>query len=208
MWKMIVSAAFAVSFSIGTANALSLSTGFGGPPGSATSGGMFDIIVDGQDLTMTAVGANIQTDPGASVFIRQGSFVGNEFSAAGWTQIFSDPSFVGAGNDVESVIDVNDFGLLAGQTYGIAIFVPDRMESATGTGLGNVAATNADLSILEGSMVGSNFGSEFTGGFISAAVTVETTIYYDKAVVPVPAPLALLATGIVAVGIFARRKTN
>jgi hypothetical protein len=193
-----------------TAVAANLSTGFGGPPGGAASGVMFDITVGAQDLLMTQIGANMQADPGVSVYIRPGTHVGNEFSPVGWTEILNDAALVGNGNGVETGLDVSDFVLSASQTYGIAIFVPDRLETAAGTGLGSVAASNADLSILEGIVHGGGYGvDEFGSGFSLGPFVVETTIYYEAAAQPVPIPRTLaplLGASLIGTGLWARRR--
>lgn len=208
MLKALAGAGLIACLTIGSANALSLTTGFSSG-GDGFSGMAFDVLIGPQDVTMTALGANVQDDPGVSVYLRLGTHVGNTNSAAGWTEIFSDAGFIGSGIGVETFIDVTDSALLAGQTYGIAVFIVDRIEGPAGTGLGNTAAANADLSILEGSgIIDGSFGSEFASASVDEPFVVQSTIYYDLETVPAPAPLALLASAVVVTGFVARRRSR
>jgi len=212
MRTAILATILVAAFWTATADAAQLSTGYGAPVDGSSSGMLFDITVGGQDLLLTAIGANMQADLGVAVYIRPGTHVGNEFSAAGWTEILDDPALLGNGNGMETVLDVTDFVLSASQTYGVAIFAPDRQEAGVGTGgsLGTAAASNGDLTIFEGALHGSGYSNPFGGStFLQVPYVVETTIYYAPATQDVPLGgtlVPLLAATLIGVGLWARRR--
>jgi hypothetical protein len=194
-----------------SANAADLSTGYGAGVAGSQATMMFDIVVGGQDIVLTQVGANMQADLGAAVYVRTGTHVGNEFSGAGWVEIYNNPTVLGNGNGVETVLDVNDTNLSASQTYGIAIVVPDRQEAGAGTVLGAVAAPNADLSILEGQLTNANYPDAFVGNFQLDPFVVETTLYYDIAAQAVPLSgklMSLLAASLLVISLWGLRRLH
>ncbi len=200
MLKSVIAAAALLTVGTTSSQAGVLSTGFSITAG--TSAAAFDISIGSQDLTITALGFNLQENPGVQAFIRSGSFVGNLNSPTGWTEIFNDNTLVPNGTGTETVLDVADMLLQAGQTYGIAVVVQDHLEIESGTRVGNTVVSNADLSILEGESYNAKYGNPFPGRApIPGPDIVQTSVYYDVEAIPLPADLVLLASALAVVGI-------
>lgn len=193
--------AFFMSMIMGQAHALSISTGFAG--GNGQDGNMFDVVTLGSALTVTAFDINLDTGGAQTVKIysKSGTWVGSENNGAAWTLIDTITGVTSSGANVPTFIDVADFILPAVSTTALYLTTPDNpnFSYTNGTGVGNIAAANSDLRILEGS------GNEYEFGFTYTPRIWNGTIYYSSSQVPEPATLALMGLGLAGIG-FARKK--
>lgn len=199
MNKRLISA-FLLLIAAGSAHAGVLTTTFASNNGQ--SGNMFDVNVLGNALNVTAFDVNL--NPGTytlEIYTKSGSYVGSEATAADWTLIDTLTGVTSAGTDLATFIDVADFILAAGSTSALYITTTTGgMNYTNGTAVGNVAAANADLQILEGAGKSYAFGSTFQPRIWNG------TIYYST--VPAPTSLAIMAIGLVVFGLQRRRNAD
>ena len=149
-----------------TSYADSLSTTFAG--GNGQNGNMFDISVTGtSSINITGFAQNFlgtsSTISGFELWTVTGGITGNTANASAWTLISSTGSFTkntsGTPTNVPFSTPIS-IRLNPGQTIGIYLTNQSASESNSytdGTGVGNVAATNANLTIYEGHGVGYPF---------------------------------------------------
>lgn len=136
--------------------AASLTTTFAG--GNSQDGNMFDVVTFGNslvihslDLAFTASSQSVTVQ----VYTKTGTWVGNHNNAAAWTLHSSQPGIITAAVPGTPVnVDIPDLILPANATTGFYVTIlntdPGNLRYTNGTGVGNVAAANADLQILEG----------------------------------------------------------
>ena len=147
------------------AHAVSLTTTFLSDNGQ--SGNMFDVNVLGGPLTVTSLELNLDSGFGPidlELYTKGGSHVGFEGNSGAWTLIDSITGVASAGADNPTFVDFADFVLPGTSTSAIYVTVTNgtTMNYTNGTNVGDVAAANADLEILEGVGKGYPFGSSFT----------------------------------------------
>ena len=193
-------------FALTTAShADSLTTLFAGPNGAA--GNMFDLTAT-QNLTINSFAINLTTGTIANVavYFKAGTFVGFESAAASWTLVGTQNGVVSNGSDVPTPLDVPDFSLSAGQTYGLYVVTTDTTDINYTNGA-NVF-NNANLSFSGG--IGKTYGTNGFDGDTFSPRTWNGTVNYTLSAVAVPEAstfaLALPALGMVGAVLIKRRK--
>ncbi len=168
-------------------------------------GNMFDVqVTSTTPLLVTQLALNLGSgfDGTIEIYKKSGSYVGFETNSSAWTLVDTVNNVVSAGSDTPTLIDPVDFLLPGNATT--AFYITDtsgfRFLYTVGTGAGNVAASNADLEILEGAGVAYPFESTFTPRIWDG------TIFYqaDSSAAPEPSTAAFLAVG--ALGLFWKRR--
>jgi hypothetical protein len=189
--QLAVACAAVLTVAAGQVEGAVLTTAFNADNGQ--SGNMFDVAVAGNALTVTGLDLNLSAGVWTiEVYQKSGTWVGFSNNAAAWTLVSTHAGVVGAGVNNPTFLDVADFGLAAGTTgLYVTTTVPNAglMNYTNGTGVGNVAASNADLAILEGAGISYPFGATFTPRIWNGS------IYYNvatpTAVVPEPFSVAI-----------------
>ncbi len=195
----LLTAVFLTAFSLG-ANASVLTTTFSG--GNSYNGNMFDVVNLGEQLNISAFDLNLDSGTGdIEVYIKNGSWVGFENDSAAWTLIDS-ASITSSGPNEASYFDVLDFTIDAYLTTAFYITTTGlSMNYTDGTAVGNIAAQNSDLQILEGA------GKEYSfAGTFEPRVWNGTIHYEAVSAVPEPSTYALMLGGLGLVGFMARRR--
>ncbi|MBN2729297.1 MAG: right-handed parallel beta-helix repeat-containing protein [Bacteroidales bacterium] len=184
-----------------------LTTTFAG--GNGCSGGsMFDITTLAGGITIDAFEINIDAvvPTPVDVYYKSGTYLGSETTAGAWT-LLGTFSAIGAGTDNPSYLDVTDFTIPAGQTYGIYINVDINYTTSTAT------AANSDIEIsvgagLCGLFTSVNAGRQFNGSVIYGAGTgcasARDTVYavvtgapaVDAGITDITAPIGPIPLGI------------
>ncbi|WP_108260470.1 VPLPA-CTERM sorting domain-containing protein [Mangrovicoccus ximenensis] len=181
--------------------AASLSTGYVG--GNSQDGVMFDILVGGQDLTLESFDLNLETGTTTVEFYyKTGSYAGSEAAPGDWTFVTS-TTLTSLAEDAPTAFDVSDVTFAAGTVYSFYLTATANPNFSynNGTAAGNVAASNADLTIYEG------IGIEYAFGGIFVPRVWNGTVYYSvDAAVPLPAGLPLAAGGLAMLGLLSRRR--
>jgi hypothetical protein len=142
-----------------TSYADSLSTTFAG--GNGQNGNMFDISVTGtSSINITGFAQNFlgtsSTISGFELWTVTGGITGNTANASAWTLISSTGTFTNNTSGTPTNVPFStpfSIRLNPGQTIGIYLTNQSSSENNSytdGTGVGNVAATNANLTIYEG----------------------------------------------------------
>lgn len=198
------SLAFAVATALGTlsASALTLSTGNG--PNNSQDGIAFDIIVGANNVTISDF--DLFLDAGntpVDLYFRTGTHVGNLGSYAGWTLHDTAASLAGTGNNTTTAWDSLDLMLAANTTYALMLDARSNpnFRYTNGTGVGNVAASDGSLTMLEGT----GFASPLPNSTFAPRVFAGN-INYEVSAVPLPASLPLLLGALMGVGLIARRR--
>ncbi|MEO8268698.1 MAG: PEP-CTERM sorting domain-containing protein [Aureliella sp.] len=194
----------------GQVQAEMLTTQYSG--GNSQSGNMFDVKVFANPLLVTSLDLNLTSGTwNIELYSKVGSYEGFESDALAWTLIDSVSSVTSNGANIATPVDFLDFGLLSSTTYGLYVTstsIGPIMLYTDGTGVGNVAASNSDLEILEGAGTAYAFGSSYTPRIWNG------TVHYDVGTVsPVPEPtsIAMFGIGACVMGIAAphfRRRVN
>ncbi len=193
-----------IAQSAGPLHAATLTTEFNANNGE--SGNLFDVVVLGNALTVTAFDLNLSTGPYTiEIYTRSGTWVGHDTSSAGWTLVDSIANVTGNGLNVPTFVDVNDFTLPGHSTTGLYVTTTApsslAMNYTSGSGaLGDIVAQNADLQILEGAGIIYPFGQDFIPRIWNG------TIVYNQAATPLPAAFPLFATGLGALGLLGWRR--
>ncbi len=143
----------------------SLGTSFGG--GNGQSGNAFDIL-PASNIELTGLDLNLDATSSVDVvvYIRTGSYVGNETSLAGWSLIDTiTVNANGAGNPTYVGFPAA-YPLSAGQTYGLLVAgINGDVDYTNGTAVGAILAQNNDLTIFEGAGISWPLGSSFEPRF-------------------------------------------
>ena len=144
----------------------SLSTIFAG--NNSQSGNMFDISVTGTSgITITGFAQNFEFGPalisGFELWTIAGGISGNQTNASAWTLISSTGSFTSNAVNTPTNVPFStsiSINLNPGQTIGIYLTNQSGFSNSytNGTAVGNVAATNSNLTIYEGYGVAYPFG--------------------------------------------------
>lgn len=135
---------------------------------------MFDVIAL-QPITIRSLAINLQ--PGTHNFFiygRSGTWVGNNSSSTGWT-LLGNVSVTSAGSNVATPIPITlNVSLAANQRYSFyATSDDDTVQYTTGTGVGNVAAQDTYLQILEGAGVAYPFGTLYQPRIPNVSITYD-----------------------------------
>lgn len=182
------------------ANAGVLTTTFASNNGQ--SGNMFDVVTLGGPLTVTGLDLNL--DPGTwtiDVYKKAGTWVGFSSTPGAWTLIDS-ASVASAGYNTPTFFNVTDFLLGASTTTGLYVTTTTSdMNYTNGTAVGDVAAANSDLQILEGAGVSYPFGSLYTPRIWNGSIH-----YKSAASVPEPGSFWMFGIGLIGLGIFGWRR--
>jgi len=168
------------------------------------SGNMFNVVTLGNALTVTGLDLNlgqegIQT---IDVYETTGSWVGAASTPSDWKLVASG-SVDSTGINTPTLLNT-DFTLAADSTTGLYITTlgTDSMYYTDGTAVGAVAASNANLEILQGAGVEYSFGEIFTpriwNGSIIYNVDPSTTV-------PEPASLSLVGLALLAMAVVRRK---
>jgi len=179
-----------------------LTTTYAATVAVGSDGNMFDVVTLGGALNVTAFDLNLDAGTWTiEVYEKAGTWVGFDKNAAAWTLIGSGSATSVAAN-TPTFFDVADFTLDATSTTGLYITTTALgMNYTIGTAVGNIAAANADLRILEGASNRYPFINTFTPRIWNGGIH-----YTAAAAVPEPATLALLGLGLAGLGFSRRRK--
>ncbi len=154
----------AVSIPVEADNAFfsgSLSTIFAGGNG-CSAGNMFDITANTSDVIIDAFDVNAAVAGPVDVYYVPGGYVGNETNAAAWTFV---GTYAVPGAGVQNV-DVADFTIPAGSTYGIYVDYDANYTNLSTT------YSNAEITVTTGAGLCTSFSSPINGR------TFNGTIYY------------------------------
>ncbi len=185
----ILSAAIAAATVTTEANSAILTTTFASNNGQ--SGNMFDVVT--MDAALTVTGFDLNLNAGTwdiEIYSKSGTWVGSNNDPSAWTLI--DSGSVSSSGNTPSFFDVADFILNAAGTTALYItgISTSTMRYTNGTGVGNIAASNADLQILEGAGVAYPFSTTFMPRIWNGS------IHYEVSSVPEPSTLLLLSLGL------------
>jgi hypothetical protein len=192
------------------AAAITLATPTNG--GNGNGGIMFDIVVGPNALTLTEIGLKIEPGPNNFEFYTiTGGIGSNGSNAAAWTLRDSFANVSGPGplyNQPGGVaqFDITDLVLMANTTYGLylTVTIPEQFPGTpvgyTNLPLGNVVASDSNLSIQSGFGKFYPFGGNFPGRAFNGSLT------YRVNAIPEPASWAMLIAGFGLTGAAARRR--
>ncbi len=197
----------AMALLVAHSEAATLSTTFGSNNGQ--SGNMFDILTNSQEITLNQIGLNIPAGVSNGtyrVYFKLGTHVGSENNSAAWTLLDTFTGVSSAGNNTPTFVDITDVVVPANTRISLypTITTPNflGLRYTNGTGVGNTASANADLTIFEGTgnsfAFGRNFRPRVWNGTLDYTVT--------PAAVPEPARAGLALLGILTAGTIRRRK--
>jgi hypothetical protein len=170
------------------------------------SGNMFDVIPV-QPITIRSLAINVSAGEHTFfIYGRLGTWVGNSGSSTGWTLLGqASVTSLGAGAPTAIPIELN-VSLGAGQRYSFyATDTDETVDYTNGTGVGNIAAQDAFMQILEGAGVAYPFGEIYTPRIPNVSIT------YDPGAASVPAMsgwgLMFLAAGLCFIVLVMSRRT-
>jgi hypothetical protein len=173
-----------------SASAGVLTTTFTG--GLGQEGNMFDVLTASHALTVTGFDLNLDAViVNVEVYQKSGTWVGFDQTPAAWTLIATISSVSSAGVGVPTHIDVTPFVLPASAVTALYLTATSPgLVYSEGTLVGNVAASNADLSILEGAAKSYPFLSTFEPRVWNGSI-----YYTDASSVPEPSSLVFFLLG-------------
>ena len=174
---------------------------------TSQDGIMFDVVVNAtMPLLVTQLALNLADgfDGTIQIYEKSGGFAGYETDSNAWTLIDTLNNVVSAGTNQPTIVDPADFLLPASSTS--ALYITDtsgfNLQYTSGGSIGQVVASNDDLSILEG------VGKEYPFGYTTTQGRKwDGTIYYqlDPTGVPEPSSMALIALGGLGLAVLRRR---
>lgn len=174
---------------------------------------MFDIVVGSNPLTITSFDLNLDRSgriANLELYTRPGTHVGFQQTSAGWT-LFDSINVVSNGDGNATPADFADFVAPANATT--AIYLTALRSSTSdfnyidGTAVGNVAASNADLSILEGTGKAYAFSSNFTPRVFSGTVNYTVgQVGPDPQAIPEPVTATLSVLAMASLGLVSTRR--
>jgi hypothetical protein len=141
-----------------------LTTTFAG--GNGQSGNMFDIVAT-TNLTITSFDIHIgaTSTQTVEIYTKTGSHVGFETNASAWT-LLATTTVTGAGIGNPTALPANlvNVPIAAGntQSFYVTLSTSTSIDYSNGTAVGNVLASNADLTVLEGVGKAYPFGGTFS----------------------------------------------
>jgi len=201
MKQLALAASLALAFCAG-AQAAVLTTTF--DYDRAQNGNMFDVVTKGSALTIT--GFDLNLDNGShtiEIYRKDGSWLGAPNDRNAWSMV-DNLTVTGNGAGLATFLDTADFELGATSTTGLYITVSSGgyMYYTSGTDIGNAAAQDDFMAILEGA------GKSYAFGDTYAPRIWNGSIYYQPASndVPEPGSLALFGLGMAGLGMLRRRK--
>lgn len=163
--------------------------------GNADEGNMFDVVA-AQTITITSFESHLNTTGSTDyeIWSRPGTYVGNEDSSTGWTQVGT-ATFNGAGSGAYSAIPIAvNVTITAGQRR--AFYLTNRTANNryhNGSAVGATLASTPELTVYEGA--GVNFGTNGFGG-INTPRAWEGKIHYVRTISPALAtPMMGTTTG-------------
>lgn len=157
-------------------------------PNNMQNGIMFDIKAK-RAIDIRGFSTYIETGIAAQmeIWYRKGSHVGHETTAADWTRLATVDNVTGTKtfgiSSVENRIPMElDLTIPAGKTYGFYITTTafPIIEYKNGTSVGAVAASNADIAVLEGTGKAYPFSTSYTPRVFTG------TVYYKRSSFPWP----------------------
>jgi len=171
---------------------------------NSQSGNMFDVVTLGGALTVNALNLNLASGTyEIEVYKKSGTWVGFNSNAAAWTLVGSG-LVTSAGQNKASFFDVADFVLDANAVTGL--YITSKLANqgiflyTNGTAVGDIAASNADLQILQGAGVSYAFSDTYTPRIWNGSIE-----YTAGANIPEPATVGLLALGLIGLALHRRK---
>lgn len=183
----------------GTADAQTLATAIGA--NNQQNGIMFDVVTGSSALTFESIAANISSGSYDFEFwTRDGTVVGHDQNASGWTLRNSFSSVAGAGVDQLTSFDISDFLVGANSTLGIYLTGTGGfpMNYTNASHVGDVIASDGNLSILTGYGKDYQFSSTFQPRNFNGSISYAAGI--NAVAVPEPAAWGMLILGFGAIG--------
>ncbi|WP_083805813.1 VPLPA-CTERM sorting domain-containing protein [Roseobacter sp. SK209-2-6] len=189
-----------LAFSTSTASSTTLSTGL--TPNNNHNGVMFDIQVGSSDLSLTDIAANFMSSSADyELYYIAGGIGSNLNNPGSWTLHDSISSL--AGGSGLSVWNIADLLLSANTMYGLYLTSTggsDYIGYRNGSSVGDVIASDSNLSILSGYGRSHPFGGTFSPRSFAGSLS------YDIAAVPLPAAGFLLLGALGGAAALRRRK--
>ncbi|HTE54787.1 MAG TPA: hypothetical protein VK698_28230 [Kofleriaceae bacterium] len=157
-------------------NAGNLATTF--PGGNSQNGNMFDLVA-ANAVTITSFEARPSSATTVEVYFKVGTHIGSESTAGAWTLIGSAAvAAAPAGATVAVPIPI-DVTIPAGQTYAFYVTTNDTVAFVNyhnGTSRATVAASDTNLTILEGCGISYPFGSTFVTRVFEGVIHYTTAL--------------------------------
>ena len=198
MSKLLTTVAAAALFlAPGIAGAQTLTTPIGA--NNNQNGIMFDVQTAGSALTFQSIAANISGGTyNFEFWTRDGTVVGHDQDPTGWTLRNTFSGVAGAGINNLTSFDITDFLVNANSTLGIYLTGTGGfpMNYTNGSAVGNVIASDANLSILTGYGKDYQFSSTFQPRNFNGSITYAT----GAGAVPEPAAWGMFILGFGAIG--------
>ena len=182
-----------------TADAQTLTTAIGA--NNNQNGIMFDVVTGGSALTLQAIGANVSGGTyNFEFWTRDGTIVGHDQDASGWTLRNSFSNVAGAGVNAITSFDISDFLVGANSTLGIYLTGTGNfpMNYTNGSHVGDVIASDANLSILTGYGKDYQFSSTYQPRNFNGSISYATGA--ASGAVPEPAAWGMLILGFGTIG--------
>ena len=175
------------------------------------SGNMFDILTNSDSISLNGLGVNIPAFVNSGtyeIYYRIGSHVGVENTASAWTLLDTFTGVSSAGDNTATFLDTTD--LIIPANTRVAIYSTSTTPNSlglrytNGTGVGDVASSNADVTIFQGTGNSYAFGTTFQPRIWNGTIDYEVI----PAAVPEPARAGLLLLGFLAASTARKRKIS